>query len=168
MKTLIIVCLDLHTCPLMIPLPLAVAVFPLRNCPGLCFSAANSCALGDFVISYKSPLHVLWWWVKIRTRLCCFEIPLSFEPLTYSLGLTGWCHPTCLLDRLWMFCDVKCWLSKWSLLSVEPSRKQVHFGSLWWAILVNGNLPCISPDVTLSVETFLLGFSPILSLTLGL
>lgn len=82
MKTLNIVCLELHTCPLMISLPLALAVVPLRNCPGLCFSAANSRALRDFVISYKSTLHVLWWWVKIRTRLCCFEMPLSFEPLT--------------------------------------------------------------------------------------
>lgn len=82
MKTLNVVCVYLHTCPPMITLPLAIAVFPLRNCPGLCFSAPNSRARGDFVISYKSTLHVLWWWVKIRTRPHCFEIPLSFEPLT--------------------------------------------------------------------------------------
>lgn len=40
----------------------------------------------DFVISYRSPLHVLWWWVKIRAGLCCFEIPLSFEHLSPMAG----------------------------------------------------------------------------------
>lgn len=62
--------------------------------PGRCsfslWGTALACVLvrliavhwGDFVISYKSALHVLWWWVEIRTRLRCFEIPLSFEPLT--------------------------------------------------------------------------------------
>lgn len=143
MKTLNIVCLDLHTCPLMISLPLAVAVFPLRNCPALCFSAANSCALGggDFVISYKSTLHVLWWWVKIRTRLCCFEIPLSFEPLTW-LGFDWLVSSHMRLrieNRLWMFCEETCWISTWRLLSLKSSWRLVHFRSLWWATSVYKN-----------------------------
>lgn len=143
-----------HVSPKDLLRPLGRCSFPFEE-PSrpVFFSAANSCARGDFVISYKRAhtLHVLWCWVKIRTRLRSFEIPLSFEPLTSAWVWLDNVIPHASAMKT-AFGGEHGGYSHWrsSRLKIHPSHEK--FDQIKLVICV-----FVSLWTSLSVETFLFG-----------